>query len=375
MNYGNRNCPQQALFAADRLLSALVEPVISKEREVDLLDRDQNNNDMKRPLRLGIVGAGMIVTEFLPKLTAMEGLEVAAIFSRTIQKAQKLAREHGIDRVCLTYDELLTCGIDAVYIALPNDLHAFFAERALMNSVNVIVEKPIASNFREAEALAKLAEAKKCFLIEAISTPYIDSFKILSKWLSEIGELRLAECRYTQYSRRFDRFRAGELPDVFDPAHSGGALMDLGVYNISLLIGLLGEPTGLQYHATIERGIDISGVITLQYPRFQAVGIAAKDCACTPVTLFLGTKGRITAQGHPGRIARVTLTRSDGTEESFEDTSFTADSLPHFSAFLRAWQKCDRSFFDRGLEASLTVCSLMTQAREYAGVRFPSDEN
>ena len=337
------------------------------------MDKKQNSNRSERPLRLGVAGAGMIVTEFLPKLTAMDGLEISAIFSRTLQKAQQLAQAHEISRVCLTYGELLTCGIDAVYIALPNHLHAPFAAKALMNGVNVIVEKPAASNLREAETLARLAEEQDCILFEAVSTPYIDSFRILSQWLPEIGGLRLAECRYTQYSRRYDRFCAGELPAVFDPACSGGALMDLGVYNLSLLTGLLGEPEGSQYHATIERGIDTGGVLTLQYPGFQAVSIAAKDCACTPVTLFLGTKGRITAEGHPGRISRVTLTRSDGTEEAFEDSSFTADGLPHFAAFLRAWQKCDRAFFDRALRASLTVCRIMTHARKEAGVCFPAD--
>ena len=324
-------------------------------------------------MRLGVVGAGYIVKEFLPKLAHMDGFELTAIHSRTVEKAECLAREYGIKAVCATYDELLDCEIDAVYIALPNDLHAPFASRALQRRINVIVEKPIASNMTEALRLAAMAKANGCFLFEAISTPYTDSFEILRRWLPEIGVLKLAQSSFTQYSGRYDCFLAGEQPAVFDPAHSGGALMDLGIYNISLLVGLFGEPSGLQYHADMERGIDVSGILTMQYDGFQAIGIAAKNCVDLRGALFLGTRGRIYAHGHPGRIERVTMMPDNGTERVFEDTSFT-DGLPHFSAVLNAWQNGDEAFFDRELDASLKVCRLMTRARMTADIRFPADK-
>lgn len=330
--------------------------------------------DAKRTMRLGIVGAGTIVSEFLPKLAHMDGFEPAAIYNRSPEKAELLARENGIGRVCRDYDALLDCGLDAVYIALLNNLHAAYAERALCRGIHVIVEKPLASNIAEAERLAKLAQENDCFLFEAVSSPYTDSFGVISRWLPEIGELRLAQSSFIQYSRRYDLFRAGELPAVFDPAHSGGVLMDLGVYNLSLFVGLFGEPESFDYHANIERGIDTGGVLCMQYPGFQAVGVASKDCEASRGAVFLGTRGRLIAEGHPGRISRVTLTLLDGTEKCFDDMSFI-DGLPHFSAFLRAWQTNDRAFFDRQLDASLAVCRMMTEARLSAGVRFPADED
>ena len=328
----------------------------------------------KRNLRLGIAGAGNIVEEFLPRLAAIEGFELTAIYNRTADKAARLARENGIGRVCEDYGELLDCDIDAVYIALTNELHFPYAERALRKGINAIVEKPITSNIEESERLAELAKANDRFLFEAISTPYTDSFGVISRWLPEIGELKLAQSSFTQYSSRYDRFLAGELPAVFDPARSGGALMDLGIYNISLLVGLLGEPSDLRYHAVIDRGIDVTGVLTMRYPGFHAVGIAAKNCTDLRGALFLGTRGRICAYGHPGRIERVTMTLDDGKERTFEDASFTA-GLPHFSAALMAWQENDREFFDRQLASSLKVCRLMTQARLSAGVRFATDNS
>ena len=327
----------------------------------------------KRPMRLGVAGAGTIVSEFLPKLAVMDGFSLTAIYNRTVKKAEHLAHAYGVERVCADYDELLDSGIDAVYIALTNEQHASFAERALIQGINVIVEKPVTSNFTEAQRLADLAKEKNCFLFEAVSSPHIDSFGVIDRWLPEIGELKLAQSSFTQYSRRYDRFYAGELPAVFDPARSGGALMDLGVYNLSLFVGLFGEPESLAYHANIERGIDVGGVLCMRYPGFQAFSIAAKDCSDLRGALFLGTRGRIVAKGHPGRLEQVTMTLNDGTERSFEDSSFT-DGLPHFSALLQAWQKQDKEFFGRHLESSLTVSRLMTEARLSVGVRFPADK-
>ena len=66
---------------------------------------------------------------------------------------------------------------------------------------------------------------------------------------------------------------------MFDPACAGGALMDLGVYNVSYIVGLFGEPNQVHYTANVERGIDTSGILTMDYTGFKAVSMAAKDCA------------------------------------------------------------------------------------------------
>ena len=147
--------------------------------------------------------------------------------------------------------------------------------------------------------------------------------------------------------------------------------MDLGVYTLSLLTTLLGEPSGFQYHANPERGVDTSGVLTLQYPGTQAVCVFAKDCGSPPLALLEGTEGTIRIDGHPGRIERLTLIRRDGSEERFNDLSFP--SLPHFRAALRAWEAQDKAFFSRRLSASLQISRLLTEARRQAGICFPCD--
>lgn len=322
-------------------------------------------------MKLGIAGAGMIVNEFLPLLKQIDGLELAAIWNRSREKAAALAAAFGIPLVTATYEELLASGIDTVYLGLPNDLHACFAIRAMEAGVNAIVEKPLAANLREAEQLAAVSGKTGCFVFEALSTPYLDSIPVLQSWLPELGTLKLAESRFTQFSSRYRRFQAGELAPAFDPNHAGGALMDLGVYTLSLLTTLLGEPSGFQYHANPERGVDTSGILTLQYPGTQAACVFAKDCGSPPLALLEGTEGTIRIDGHPGRIERLTMIRRDGSEERFTDLSFP--TLPHFRAALRAWEAQDKAFFARRLDASLQISRLLTEARRQAGICFPCD--
>ena len=324
-------------------------------------------------MRIGIAGAGRIAREFVPTLANMPDLEIAAVWNRTRASAEDLAAEaQQATKVAEDYDSLLKSRIDAVYLALPNDLHAPYAEKALRSGIHVISEKPLTGSLREAEALEKLSEETGRFVFEALSTPYLDSLPVLRSWLPRIGTLRLAQSQFTQYSSRYDRFERGELTPAFDPEHAGGALLDLGVYTLSLVTGLLGAPTGWKYHANLLRGIDVSGILTLQYPNTQALCVFAKDCGAPPFALFEGTKGSIRADGHPGRLERLTLRLNDGTEETFLDKSFT--SLPHFRAAIAAWKANDAAFFDRAMQHSLLLAQIMTEARKQARIVFPADK-
>ena len=88
----------------------------------------------------------------------------------------------------------------------------------------------------------------------------------------------MVQCNFSQYSSRYHDFCAGKVWPSFDPACAGGALMDLGVYNVSYVVGLFGSPNKVHYAANITRGIDTSGVLTMEYRSFKAVSINAKRC-------------------------------------------------------------------------------------------------
>ena len=230
-------------------------------------------------MRLGILGTGKIVQEFLPWLAGPDApFTVQGLCSteRSAPLAEELCARYHIPQHTTNYLELLQW-VDVVYLAVPNLQHTRYARVALEAGRHVIVEKPMAPSAAETEALVALARHKKVFLFEAMTTLYLENYNKIRELLPKIGTVKLVQCNFSQYSSRYDAFCAGETPVSFDPARAGGALMDLNVYNISYIVGLFGEPNQVHYTANVERGIDTSGILTMEYNSFRAVSIAAKD--------------------------------------------------------------------------------------------------
>lgn len=325
-------------------------------------------------MRLGIVGTGTIVDEVLPILGGCGWLPVAVCGTqRSRQKADRLCEEYHMEAAFCDFGAMLAeVAMDAVYIAVPNHLHHRFAMEALKAGQHVIVEKPVTSNDREARELAALAREKNLYLFEAITTVYQPNFLTIQKILPRIGKVKVVSCNYSQYSRRYDAFQRGEILPVFDPEKSGGALMDLNLYNLHYLLGLFGSPKEIAYHANVEQGIDTSGILTLDYSDFQAVSIAAKDCAAPQNYVIQGTKGYISQNIAANTCGPVTLHFNDGTEEYFDGNPSNRLEA-EFRWFARQMASGDRTECYQMLNHTLEVSKYQTQARLGAGIRFPAD--
>lgn len=324
-------------------------------------------------MKLGIVGTGKIVKTLLPGLRDW-GWEPTAICGteRSRLEMERLCREYAIPAGYTDYGGLLTEELDAVYVAVPNHLHFDFIRRALVAGKNVIAEKPITANARELEALAALAREKNLFLFEAVTTLYMPAFRKTREWLPMIGKVKLASCNFSQYSSRYDAFRRGEILPVFDPEKCGGTLMDLNIYNLHYLAGLFGAPCKAVYHANVERGIDTSGILVLDYGTFQAVCVGAKDCDGPSGCTIQGTEGYLRMDAPANCCGSVTLHRNDGTEEVFcEEPEHRME--PEFRFFAEEIASGNREECSRLLEHSLLVSRIQTEARLGAGIVFPSD--
>ena len=103
----------------------------------------------------------------------------------------KMSPEEIVAKLFYDYEELLKSDVDTVYIALPNNLHFEFSKKALEYNKNVIVEKPITSNYKEAKILNDLAREKKLFLFEAITTIHLPNYIKVKESLSKIGKIKL----------------------------------------------------------------------------------------------------------------------------------------------------------------------------------------
>lgn len=324
-------------------------------------------------MKLGIVGAGMIVKEFLPELVQIEGLEVAALYARRPEAARALCEAYSIPFAASSFDELCASGIDTVYVAVPNIAHYDYCKQALEKGLHVIVEKPMTAHAAQTLELRELAMAKKLFLFEAITTIHMRNYQKVQEWLPRIGTIRNAESIFTQRSSRLDAFLAGRIMPAFDPNQAGGSLMDLNVYNLHYIMGLFGRPDSAAYYPNIWNGIDTSGRMVLQYPGFTAHCYAAKDCGGRHGSIIQGTEGYIQTMLPSSLVGEAVLHLKDGTEEHFDSKENLARATMEFHIYADAIQRKDYSFCYETLEKSIAVSQVMTDARLAAGIHFPCD--
>ena len=346
-------------------------PAASRKRwQADAGRQDGEKNQMK----LGILGTGKIVREFLPWLAEHTPFAVQAICSteRSAELAQSLCGQYGVPQHTTNFLELLQW-VDVVYIAVPNLQHVRYARVALEAGKHVIVEKPLAPSAAQTEELVELARHKKVFLFEAVTTQYLENYAKIRELLPRIGTVKLVQCNFSQYSSRYDAFCAGDVQPAFDPACAGGALMDLGVYNVSYIVGLFGEPNQVKYTANMERGIDTSGILTMDYSGFKAVSIAAKDCAAPARYIIQGTKGYILQKSTANCCGGVTFHPNEGKEEHYNLNGGRPRQAAEFEAFARALENGDQELCTRMQDTTIAVSRVMTVARRSAGIRFPCD--
>src|ERR1041384_889317 len=184
------------------------------------------------PVRIGVLGAAAIVPEALTHPARnMPEAQIVAIAARDPKRAEAFARKHHISRVHQTYSDLLDDpDIDAIYNPLPNSLHAEWTIRALKAGKHVLCEKPFASNAREAEEMAKVAQETGLILSEAFAYRYHPLTKRVKEIIAsgELGKIQHIDAQFCFLLPSTNNIR-------FKYELAGGALMDCGCYPVSLI--------------------------------------------------------------------------------------------------------------------------------------------
>ncbi|MEB0287497.1 Gfo/Idh/MocA family oxidoreductase [Cryobacterium sp. 10S3] len=322
---------------------------------------------------LAILGAGMIVNDFLSVARDLPDFELIAIFGLESQRGplDELASTHGIRTVYTDYEECLADpDVDAVYVGLPNHLHYAFARQALLAGKHVICEKPFTLNLSELRDLRAVATEQGLILIEAVTTQYLTNYRLIKEAIPSLGDLKLIQCNYSQYSSRYSAFRRGEVLPAFDPAKGGGALMDIGIYNIHFVVGLCGEPTSVHYTANIERGVDTSGILVLEYPTFKVVCVGAKDCGGPVRSLIQGDGGTIVMDGPPNVCESFTVLKPGEEPRQVDEKVHEHRMVEEFLAFSKMVRALDFEDRDARLAHSEAVLEVATVALDSAGIRL-----
>lgn len=316
-------------------------------------------------MKLAILGTGKIVDEVLPVLKEINGIELSAILStlRSLEKAQKLAEIYGISQAISDYDSVLANpDVDTIYVALPNHLHYDYAKKALQAGKHVICEKPFTLTLAEFEDLVAIAEQRQLFLLEAITNQYLGNFSYVKENLPKLGDIKIVECNYSQYSSRYDAFKRGEIAPAFDPEKGGGALRDLNIYNIHLVVGLFGKPEMVHYLANMERGVDTSGMLIMDYGHFKCVCIGAKDCSADIRSTIQGNKGSVTILGPTNTMPEVNLSLNGQSMQLVNQNSLNHRMHDEFVAFQNIISNREYNNQKAALEHSRAVMEVLDAA-------------
>lgn len=325
-------------------------------------------------MNIGTIGSGQIVDAFLSAIQLVDNATCTAMYSRSLEKAKDFAKKHGVMNAYADLDEFLSqTNIDIVYIASPNSVHFKQARMALLANKHVICEKPFTTTVAELEELISLAASRGLFLFEAITTIHMPNYHLVKNAISSIGDVKFVQCNYSQYSKKYNLLMSGEMPNVFNPEFSGGALMDINVYNLHFAIGLFGLPLKSDYYANIySNGIDTSGVMVLTYDDFLCTCVGCKDSRSMNFAMIQGTKGYIHIINGANGCERIEVI--NGTNTYTLNAQTTTEKLSYeISRFIKLITDGDFVSCSELLNHSLDVQRVIADSRQRAGVIFSDD--
>jgi predicted dehydrogenase len=243
-----------------------------------------------RKTRWGILGTGSIAALFAEDLGRLPGAELAAIGSRSQATATAFARSFGARRAHGSYRALAADPeVDVIYVATPNSLHMEHCLLALEHGKPILCEKPFALSASEARTVIELARRKRLFCMEGMWMRFVPLMREVIRRVreGEIGEVRMVDASLG-FSTRFDATHR-----LYDPRLGGGALLDLGVYPLSLVRQLLGRQSALSAYASwAESGVDDQTSVLLEFASgAQATITASLRCRMPNEATIVGTRG------------------------------------------------------------------------------------
>lgn len=318
-------------------------------------------------MKLGIIGSGMIVRDFLEMATDLPEIKLQAIVGtkRSYEKLLVIQKENKIKEVYTDIDEcLVNSDIDTIYVAVPNHLHFEYAKKALESGKHVICEKPFTLSLAQFLELKGLALAKNLVLVEAITNQYLSNYQSIKNNLSDLGDIKIIECNYSQYSSRYDAFKEGTILPAFDAKLGGGALMDINIYNIHFVVGLLGKPQKIQYLPNMEKNIDTSGILLLDYPQTKVVCIGAKDSTSEIRSTIQGNRGSLVVNGATNTVNEFERQINGESTVKINDNIHSHRMFEEFKEFERIIAEHDMKTVVKQLNHSEIVMEVVEEAQK-----------
>ena len=283
---------------------------------------------MSEKVRWGLVSTARINRRTIPAIRMSERGELVAVGSRSIGKARGYAAEWEIPLAFGSYEEMFASGeVDAVYISVPNEMHAPMTIQALEAGLHVLCEKPFAVTLEDVDAMFAAAKKNNRVLAEAFMYRHHPQTK-------KIGELiqngKLGEVRSLSASFSFPistDIVDGQRNVRLEAGLGGGSLWDVGVYPVSLAQFVMGgPPVQVWGQQTTEFGIDMSFAGQMAYGNGRTAHFTCTfDSAFQTRAEIRGTLGRLeltrpfTGTDEPDRSMKFFSKQGDPEEIEIEN--------------------------------------------------------
>jgi predicted dehydrogenase len=287
--------------------------VVDLYPDLRLIDRQQSAAAAAGPpqmmmdsqsVRWGIVGPGRIASLVIKDFPYVDGAEALAVASRSSERAEAFATEHGLPRAYGSYRDIMNDpDVDVLYIATPHPQHYAIALAAIAAGKAILVEKTFAATVAGAEEIIDAARRYQVFAMEAMWTRFQPAI-VAARAL--IADGVIGEARQLQADLGVDR-PYNPADRLFDPGQGGGAMLDLGVYVVSFAQCFLGTPDRVEVTGSLTpTGVDAEAGLLLGYDDGRAATLLISLKHHTPgAARIQGTKGWIEVPPrfhHPHRI-------------------------------------------------------------------------
>lgn len=243
-------------------------------------------------VRWGLLSTANINRRLIPAIRASRRGELTAVASRSASSAQAYAAQWEIPYAFGSYEAMLASGVvDAVYISLPNHMHADWSIRAMEMGKHVLCEKPFALTLVEVDEMIAVSRRTGCVLAEAFMYRHHPQTKLIGEWVQggRLGDISLV--------RGIFNFNMGSRDNVrLVPEYGGGSLWDVGVYPVSIAQYVMGGPpewvSGDQWIG--EEGVDetFAGQLYYSGARLAQIASAFRTPFYTLVEI-IGSEGRL----------------------------------------------------------------------------------
>lgn len=322
----------------------------------------------KKHLRWAVLGTGVIANQMAQALQSM-GRTLDAVGNRTYDKAVAFAEKYGVSKVYNNCDEMFTDpDIDIIYITTPHNTHMGFLEKALCHKKHVLCEKSITLNSGELERAVKLAGENGVVLAEAMTIYHMPIYRTLRERISSgaLGKVNLIQLNFGSYKDYDMKNR------FFNRSLAGGAMLDIGVYALSLARMFL-DSSPDQVKSFVRKAptdVDESAAIAMANQEGQLVTAILSLHSKQPKRAVISCeKGYIEIMEYP-RADEASIVDAETGERETVRAGRTADALRYE---LEDMEAAVRNGNDMFLSYTTDVMKLMTGLRQEWDVTYPEE--